>query len=297
VSAAGPQAAGGSGSASFVPRHIGPGPDDVAEMLRELGFSSLDDFIAAVVPATIRLDKPLGIHQAMSEHEALANLHKIAARNHIFRSYIGLGYHGCLTPPVIQRNVLENPGWYTAYTPYQAEIAQGRLEALLDFQTVVCDLTALPVASASLLDEATAAAEAMQLVHAAVDGRATFLVAADCHPQTIEVVRARGRARGITVKVQEPSAFTLDANVCGVLVQYPSTHGAIEDLRALTSQVHAAGGLVVAATDLLALTLLTPPGEWGADVALGSAQRFGVPLGFGGPHAAFFSTRDEFKRL
>jgi glycine dehydrogenase len=266
-------------------------------MLADLGHPTLDSLIDATVPANIRLRRALDLPAGLSEQEALAAFRVMMSRNEVWRNFIGMGYSTTHVPAVIQRNVLENPGWYTAYTPYQAEIAQGRLEALLDFQTVVCDLTALPVASASLLDEATAAAEAMQLVHAAVDGRATFLVAADCHPQTIEVVRARGRARGITVSVQDSSAFTLDASVCGVLVQYPSTHGAIEDLRALATQVHAAGGLVVAATDLLALTLLTPPGEWGADVALGSAQRFGVPLGFGGPHAAFFSTRDEFKRL
>ena len=282
---------------SFIPRHVGPSDADVRAMLADLGHPTLDSLIDATVPANIRFRRALELPAGLSEQEALAAFRVVMSRNEVWRSFLGMGYSTTHVPAVIQRNVLENPGWYTAYTPYQAEIAQGRLEALLDFQTVVCDLTALPVASASLLDEATAAAEAMQLVHAAVDGRATFLVAADCHPQTIEVVRARGRARGITVKVQEPSAFTLDANVCGVLVQYPNTHGAIEDLRALTSQVHAAGGLVVAATDLLALTLLTPPGEWGADVALGSAQRFGVPLGFGGPHAAFFSTRDEFKRL
>ncbi|MEQ1832237.1 MAG: aminomethyl-transferring glycine dehydrogenase, partial [Candidatus Eisenbacteria bacterium] len=214
-----------------------------------------------------------------------------------WRSFIGMGYSTTHVPAVIQRNVLENPGWYTAYTPYQAEIAQGRLEALLNFQTAVCDLTAMPIASASLLDEGTAAAEAMQMVHASRDSRGVFLVADDCHPQTIEVVKARGRARGITVKVQKAAAFTLDPTVCGVLVSYPNTTGAIEDLRALATRVHEAGALVVAATDLLALTLLTPPGEWGADVAVGSAQRFGVPFGYGGPHAAFFATQDEFKRL
>src|SRR6185503_7059148 len=297
VSAAGPQAAGGSGSASFVPRHIGPGPDDVAEMLRELGFSSLDDFIAAVVPATIRLDKPLGIHQAMSEHEALANLHKIAARNHIFRSYIGLGYHGCLTPPVIQRNVLENPGWYTAYTPYQAEIAQGRLEALLNFQTVVVDLTGLEIANASLLDEGTAAAEAMAMSYAVKGGTGheKYFVSDECHPQTIDVVRTRAHARGVEVVVGDWRTAPLE-DVFGALIQYPATEGGVYDYREFCDRVHAAGGMVTVAADLMSLVLLTPPGEWGADVCVGNSQRFGVPLGFGGPHAAFFSTRDEFKR-
>ena len=280
----------------FIPRHIGPTDEDVRVMLAALGYASLDALIDATIPANIRMKMALALPPAMSEAEALAAFERLVAGNEIWRSFIGEGYSTTHTPAVIQRNILENPGWYTAYTPYQAEIAQGRLEALLNFQTVVCDLTALPVASASLLDEATAAAEAMQLVHASLTGRDTFLVADDCHPQTIDVVKARGRARGIVVKVQKASAFTLDATVCGVLVQYPNTTGAIADHRALATQVHAAGALVVVATDLLALTLLTPPGEWGADVALGNSQRFGVPFGYGGPHAAFFATKDDFKR-
>jgi glycine dehydrogenase len=266
-------------------------------MLAELGQPTLDTLVQATIPAGIRSAKPLALPPAMSEQEALAAFRQMMSQNEVWRSFIGLGYSTTHVPAVIQRNVLENPGWYTAYTPYQAEIAQGRLEALLNFQTVVADLTALPVASASLLDEATAAAEAMQLVHASREGRDTFLVADHCHPQTIDVVKTRGAARGITVKVQKATAFTLDPSVCGVLVQYPDTFGAIADLRALSDRVHAAGALVVAATDLLALTLLVPPGEWGADVAVGNSQRFGVPFGYGGPHAAFFSTRDEFKRL
>jgi glycine dehydrogenase len=266
-------------------------------MLATLGYPTLDALIQATIPAGIRAAKPLALPPAMSEQEALAAFRQMMSQNEAWRSFIGLGYSTTHVPAVIQRNVLENPGWYTAYTPYQAEIAQGRLEGLLNFQTVVADLTALPVASASLLDEATAAAEAMQLVHAAREGRNTFLVADHCHPQTIDVVKTRGAVRGITVKVQKASAFTLDASVCGVLVQYPDTFGAVSDLRTLTDKVHAGGALVVAATDLLALTLLVPPGEWGADVAVGNSQRFGVPLGYGGPHAAFLSTRDEFKRL
>jgi glycine dehydrogenase len=281
---------------SFVSRHIGPSDADVRAMLATLGYSSLDALVDATVPANIRFARALALPPAMSEQDALAAFRQLVAPNEIWRSFIGMGYSTTHTPAVVQRNILENPGWYTAYTPYQAEIAQGRLEALLNFQTVVCDLTGLPVASASLLDEGTAAAEAMQLVHATVTGRGTFLVADDCHPQTIDVVKARGRARGITVLVQNPAAFAIDASVCGVLVQYPNTFGALQDHRALAAKVHAAGALLVAATDLLALTLLAPPGEWGADVAIGSAQRFGVPMGYGGPHAAFFATKDEYKR-
>jgi glycine dehydrogenase len=281
---------------SFIPRHIGPSENDVRAMLAALGYPTLDALIDATVPANIRFSRALALPAAMSEQDALAAFKQLISGNEVWRSFIGMGYSSTHVPAVIQRNILENPGWYTAYTPYQAEIAQGRLEALLNYQTVVTDLTGLALASASLLDEATAAAEAMQLVHASVDGRNVFLVADDTHPQTIDVLQARGRARGITVKVQKADAFTLGADVCGVLVSYPNTVGALQDHRELATQVHAAGGLVVAATDLLALTLLTPPGEWGADVAIGSAQRFGVPFGYGGPHAAFFATKDDFKR-
>ena len=281
---------------SFIPRHIGPNEAEITSMLGALGYPTLDALIDATVPATIRFPRALALPPSMSEQDALSAFRRMVSPNEVWRSFIGMGYATTHTPAVIQRNILENPGWYTAYTPYQAEIAQGRLEALLNYQTVIADLTGLPVANASLLDEATAAAEAMQLVHAALDGRSTFLVGSDCHPQTIDVVKARGRARGIAVMVQDPTSFTLDETVCGVLVQYPNTFGAVHDHRALAAKVHAAGALVIAATDLLALALLAPPGEWGADVAVGNAQRFGVPFGFGGPHAAFFATRDVFKR-
>src|SRR4029453_4433751 len=210
--------------------------------------------------------------------------------------FIGAGYSDCVVPPVIQRNILENPGWYTAYTPYQAELAQGRLEALLNFQTMIVDLTKLDIANASLLDEATAAAEAMALCHAVVTARKTFFIAENCHPQTIEVVRTRAKPLGIEIKIDNFSRFKFDNTVFGALVQYPATEGAIYDYTKFVRQAHTAGALVVVAADILALTLLKPPGEFGADVAVGNTQRFGVPLGFGGPHAAFFATRDEYRR-
>jgi glycine dehydrogenase len=285
-------------SGTFVHRHIGPNESEVREMLLSLGYDSVSALIAATVPADIRLRRPLELGPPRSEHDVLAEIREIATRNRVFRSYIGMGYHDTITPPVIQRNILENPGWYTAYTPYQAEISQGRLEALLNFQTMVIDLTALPVANASLLDEATAAAEAMSLCHAVRggDGRDTFFVSELCHPQTIDVVRTRAIARGIEVVLGDHRSFAFDRHVFGVLVQYPDTYGAVHDYRDLVRRVHEEEALVVCAADLLSLTLLAPPGDWGADIAVGNTQRFGVPLGYGGPHAAFMSTRDEFKR-
>jgi glycine dehydrogenase len=282
----------------FAYRHIGPRREDVAEMVETLGYASLDAFIDAVVPPEIRLRRPLALPPGRSEREVLQALRGLAGMNRVFRSYIGMGYAGCFTPQVVQRNVLENPGWYTAYTPYQAEIAQGRLEALLNFQTVVSDLTGLEIANASLLDEATAAAEAMHLtlaVHPSVDDP-VYLVDEYCHPQTIAVVQTRAEARGVRVVVAEPETFAFEPGVIGALVQYPATDGAVRDFRSLCERAHAAGALVTAATDLLALTVLTPPGEWGADIAVGNSQRFGVPMGYGGPHAAFFATRDAHKR-
>jgi len=285
-------------AASFIPRHIGPSPADVRAMLDLLGYDTLDALIDATVPSGIRLDRPLAIHRAMTEHEALANLRTIAQRNQIYRSYLGLGYYDTVTPPVIQRNVLENPGWYTAYTPYQAEIAQGRLEALLNFQTVVMDLTGLEIANASLLDEGTAAAEAMAMSYAVrgKPGKETYFVSDECHPQTIEVVKTRAHARGVDVVVGDWREAALNDDVFGVLLQYPATDGAVHDYRQFCDRAHAVQAMVTVATDLMSLVLLSPPGEWGADVAVGNSQRFGVPLGYGGPHAAFFATKDEFKR-
>jgi len=284
---------------TFPRRHIGPDEAEVQEMLRTLGYASLEELIAATVPEGIRLHRELRLPEPRGEHELLDDLHEMASRNEVFRSFIGMGYHDCITPPVIQRNVLENPGWYTQYTPYQAEIAQGRLEALLNFQTMVADLTALPLANASLLDEATAAAEAMGMCHnlARDRGRRGFFVAEDCHPQTIAVVRTRAQPLGIEVHVGPADSADVEGqDLFGILVQYPTTDGRIVDYAALAERAHAGGALFAVAADLLALTLLRAPGEFGADICVGSSQRFGVPLGFGGPHAAFLSTREENKR-
>src|SRR5258707_4460098 len=282
----------------FQNRHIGPSAEDQGAMLQALGYDSLDAFIDAVVPADIRLRQPLRTPEARTEQEALEALRLLAAQNQVFRSYLGMGYHDCITPTVIQRNVLENPGWYTAYTPYQAEIAQGRLEALLNFQTMVSDLTGLEIANASLLDEGTAAAEAMHLTEAVSShaGKRVFLVDAGCHPQTIAVVRTRAEVRGLDVVVGDPASFTFGGGVIGALLQYPATDGAIRDYRALCTAAHDSGALVTVATDLLALTLLAAPGEWGADIAVGNSQRFGVPLGYGGRHAGLLAAPAPAKR-
>ena len=267
-------------------------------MLDTVGYDSLDAFIDAVVPAGIRLRTPLRTGAPRTEHDVLNEIAGIAANNQVFRSYMGLGYHDTLVPPVVQRNVLENPGWYTAYTPYQSEIAQGRMEALLNFQTMVMDLTGMEIANASLLDEATAAAEGVALAHAVrgSEQRDTVFVASDCHPQTIDVVKTRAGVRGWKVVVGDAREAEFSASVFAVIVQYPATDGAVYDYRDVCERAHAQNALVIAATDLLALALLTPPGEWGADVAVGNSQRFGVPMGYGGPHAAFFATKDQFKR-
>ncbi|MBI5758489.1 MAG: aminomethyl-transferring glycine dehydrogenase [Planctomycetales bacterium] len=282
----------------FADRHLGPREADLAGMLSTLGAGSLDELMDQTVPDAIRMRKPLDLPSAMSEQEMLAELQTIAARNEVFRSYIGMGYADCFTPPVILRNIVQNPGWYTAYTPYQAEISQGRLEALLNYQTMLTDLTGLDVANASLLDEATAAAEAMTMLFGIADQDCSrpFFVSHTCHPQTIAVIRTRAEPLGIEVVAGDHLAFDWNRKPFGVIVQYPATDGAVHDWRSIVEQAHAAGALVVAAADLLSLTLLTPPGEWGADVVVGNSQRFGVPLGYGGPHAAFFVTRQEHIR-
>ena len=282
----------------FAARHLGPHADDIREMLALVGCDTLDELMAETVPAGIRFQGPLQIPKGVPEAELLERLRVIANGNEVWRSYLGMGYSGTITPGVIQRNILENPGWYTQYTPYQAEIAQGRLEALLNFQTAVMDLTGFEIANASLLDEGTAAAEAMSMLYGQGRRRRghVFLVAEDCHPQTIGVVMTRAEPLGIDVRVGSAEDFAFDNEVFGALVQYPATDGRVGDYRALCDTAHAAGSHVVAAADLMALALLTPPGEFGADVAVGNTQRFGVPMGYGGPHAAYIACGERFKR-
>ena len=282
----------------FIARHIGPRDADTAAMLQLLGYDSVDALTNAVIPESIKGTSILGEQPGLSEADALAKIKAIAAKNQQFKNYIGQGYYGTHTPSPILRNLLENPAWYTAYTPYQPEISQGRLEALLNFQTLISDLTGMQIANASLLDEATAAAEAMTFCKRLSKNKAanTFFVSQHCHPQTLDVLRTRAEPLGIDIEVGDEAAITDASAYFGALLQYPASNGDIFDYRALVERFHAANALVAVAADLLALTLLTPPGEFGADVALGSAQRFGVPLGFGGPHAAYFATRDAFKR-
>jgi glycine dehydrogenase len=282
---------------TFVRRHVGPSAADEKAMLAELGCASLEQLVDETVPASIRTRRALSMPDGRGEHEFLAEMKRLADRNEVWRSYLGMGYHGTVTPPVVLRNVLENPGWYTQYTPYQAEISQGRLEALLNFQTLVSELTGLPFANASMLDEATAAAEAMHMCHDLAPKLSGFFVDRGCHPQTIEVVRTRAQAVGIEVAVGDWTSFDPSANpVCGALVQYPTTDGRVVDYAGFAEKLHAAGAFFCVAADPLALTLLRAPAEFGADVALGTTQRFGVPMGYGGPHAAYLATRDEFKR-
>ncbi|WP_287811843.1 aminomethyl-transferring glycine dehydrogenase [Pseudomonas sp.] len=282
----------------FIARHIGPRAADEQAMLATLGYDDLDALTASVIPDTIKGTSVLDLPAGQGEAEALAAIKAIAAQNQLFKTYIGQGYYNCHTPAPILRNLLENPAWYTAYTPYQPEISQGRLEALLNFQTLISDLTGLPIANASLLDEATAAAEAMTFCKRLSKNKASqrFFASSHCHPQTLDVLRTRAEPLGIEVVVADEAGLTDVSEFFGALLQYPASNGDIFDYRALVERFHAANALVAVAADLLALTLLTPPGEFGADVAIGSAQRFGVPLGFGGPHAAYFSTRDAFKR-
>lgn len=281
---------------AFIARHIGPNEAEIAHMLEVIGQPSLDAMTDAIVPASIKSAAPLALPDAITEVEAIAKIRAIAGKNQVFRSFIGQGYHGTHTPNVILRNILENPAWYTAYTPYQAEISQGRMEALINFQTMVADLTGMEISNASLLDEATAAAEAMTLAKRSSKSKSNvFYVSERVHPQTIEVLRTRADGIGIEVVVG-PEDGALGSDSYGVLLQYPDTFGQARDYAAIAAAVHARGGLVACATDLLALTLLKAPGEWGADIVVGNTQRFGVPFGFGGPHAAFLACRDAYKR-
>ena len=281
---------------AFARRHIGPNGASIEEMLKVVGAESLDALIDATVPKSIRFNQRLNLPTAKGEREALDELRGLASKNRVVRSFIGAGYADCITPPVIQRNILENPGWYTAYTPYQAEIAQGRLEALVNFQTMITELTALDIANASMLDEATAAAEAMTLCRNVVTGRDTFFVSELCHPQTIEVVQTRAKPLGLHVVVGDHASFDFTQPIFAALLQYPASDGAIIDYSDFTKRAHDAGALVVVAADLLSLAVLKAPGEFGADVAVGNTQRFGVPLGFGGPHAAYMATKNAYKR-
>ena len=281
----------------FIRRHIGPGEPQIAKMLAELGLKSLDELIKKTVPADIISERPLSIEGEKNERETLSYLRRMAERNKVFISMIGMGYYGTTLPGVILRNVLENPGWYTAYTPYQAEVSQGRLEALLNYQQMVMDLTGMDLANASLLDEATAAAEAMTMSRRVTKSKCdAFFVDADCHPQTLAVIRTRAKPQGIDIIVGNPFADLDAAEVFGVLIQYPGSSGAVRDIRPVIEAAHSAGALVTVASDLLAMCMLTPPGELGADIVVGNSQRFGVPMGYGGPHAAFFATREKYKR-
>ena len=286
----------------FVNRHNGPRADDIAAMLKKIGASSVDELINQTVPASIRLKQPLNLPTGMSEFQYHKHLRGIAAKNRVFKTYIGLGYSNTILPAVIQRNVLENPGWYTAYTPYQAEISQGRLEALLNFQTMIMDLTGMEIANASLLDEGTAAAEAMAMLYnnrsreAAAKGANKFFVSHECYPQTIDLLKTRSAPMGIELVIGDFKTATIDASIYGALLQYPTADGKVHDYASFASKAKANGTSIAVAADLLSLVLLTPPGEWGADVVVGNSQRFGVPMGYGGPHAAFFACKDAYKR-
>ncbi len=286
----------------FVNRHNGPRASEVTAMLQKINAPSVDALIDQTIPAAIRLKQSLQLPSGMSEYEYHQHLRTVGAKNKVFKSYIGLGYYNTIVPPVIQRNVLENPGWYTAYTPYQAEIAQGRLEALLNFQTMIMDLTGMEIANASLLDEATAAAEAMTMLYsnrtpeAAKNGANTFFISHECFPQTIELLKTRAEPLGIELVIGDFKTTTLDSNIFGAMLQYPSADGKVYDYADFVKRAKAAGCSIAVAADVLSLVLLTPPGEWGADVVVGSTQRFGVPMGYGGPHAAYFACRDEYKR-
>ena len=286
----------------FQQRHIGPNQEETKQMLKTIGVASLDDLMDSTVPPAIRMKEELQLPEALNENEYLQHIKEVSLKNKVAKTYIGQGYYDTITPSVILRNVFENPGWYTQYTPYQAEISQGRLQSLLNFQTMVSDLTALPIANASLLDEGTAAAEAMTMFFNLLNKdhdhitRPKFFVDQHVFPQTMDVMLTRAIPVGIEIVTGDFQTITPDENYFGALVQYPNNLGSVDDYREFIRKMHSVKAYVVMATDLMALTLLTPPGELGADVAVGSAQRFGVPLGFGGPHAAFFAAQDEFKR-
>ena len=281
---------------NFSLRHIGPRKSEINEMLEELGLKNIDELIEKTIPESIHIKSELNIGNGLDEFSLLKKIKSIASKNKVARSYIGTGYYGTITPPVIQRNILENPGWYTAYTPYQAEISQGRLEALLNYQTMVTEMTGLNISNASLLDESTAAAEAMVMMLRSTKDRNQFLVASDCHPQTIDVLKTRSEPIGVELIIKPLDEFNFTDKIFGVLIQYPSTDGKVFDFEDLCKQAHDNGSLVAVATDLMALALIPTPGEIGADIAVGNSQRFGVPMGFGGPHAAFISAKENFKR-
>ncbi|MBI3787417.1 MAG: aminomethyl-transferring glycine dehydrogenase subunit GcvPA, partial [Ignavibacteriales bacterium] len=288
---------------SFQSRHIGPNEEELQSMLHEIGVDSLDTLIQETVPSAIRLKSELNSAPSISEYKFRETLKAVARKNKVLKSYLGQGYYDCVTPPVIQRNIFENPGWYTQYTPYQPEVSQGRLEALLNFQTMVMDLTAMEVANASLLDEGTAAAEAMTMAHGIVNRATTdgtpankFFVSNRCFLQTIDVIKTRALPLGFEIVVGDYASITLDKSFFGAIIQYPAEDGAVHDYREFIRKAHASGLLVIIASDLLSLALLTPPGEFGADIVIGNSQRFGVPLGYGGPHAAFFATKNEYIR-
>ena len=282
----------------FVDRHVGPNQEELSHMLHTIGVGSIEELIDLSIPKSIQSKEKLNVGNGIPEKELIEKLKSIAEKNTIMKTYIGMGYYNCITPPVIQRNILENPGWYTQYTPYQAEISQGRLEALINFQTMVCDLTALPIANASLLDEATAAAEAMTMTYRMSKDRNIFLVSKHCHPQTIDVLKTRSEPLGITIQLcDDYDDFIFNQNVFGSILQYPDTNGSVNNFQKITNAAHKKSAYVIIVTDLMSLALLKPPGEFGADVALGSSQRFGVPMGYGGPHAAFFAVKENFKRF
>src|SRR6201994_3300911 len=281
----------------FQSRHIAPNEADTAQMLKAVGVNSLDELIGQTIPAGIRLKKPLNLPTALSEFDYLKNLKQTASKNKVFKSYIGQGYYDVIVPGVIQRNILENPGWYTQYTPYQAEIAQGRLQALLNFQTMVIDLTGMEIANASLLDEGTAAAEAMfmQYTLRKKEEAKVFFVSEEVFPQTIDILKTRAEPYGIQLQIGDHRTVELTDNMFGAIVQYPAGHGAVYNYADFAAKGHEKGIKLTVVADIMSLVLLTPPGEWGADIVVGSTQRFGVPMGFGGPHAAFFATKEEYK--